>query len=557
MAETAFEAARQRLGMSTAEAVDHDTLLARLEQALWADPSRELERLYQACCREAAARERAVAHRLVVVVPVADRPRQLRHCLESLAEHQRGFAHAGGVSLVVVEDSLDPANRRAHADLVREIAAAGLDAHYLDTAAQWALIEPLQATLPLFLGRQRAEAMGHKGASVTRNIAMLWLARQGFTRPLFHFIDSDQVFHVDPFAARPRYLLDHARHIDRLFRTHDIEVLTGKVVGDPPVSPAVMAGTLLQDLNGILESALPAPGAACGFHGETAGAGHGAYHDMAALFGLDAAAQTFEYACPLDGAHTHVDTLQALGERLSRFFDGEHPTRVTPFSPVDVETSLSPARTVYTGNYVFNRAGLRHGIPFAALKLRMAGPTLGRLLQQELGERFVQAALPLLHRRAEPQTGSAEYRPGVRYEGALVELSGEYQRQFVGDLMLFGIIELVGAGYPAHLPKGDCVEALFDNVGERLLGEYRQVREQVMERLATFERRLDGHHRVEDNLFEPYRHFARLVRHNYAPQAAAVRALEDPAFRADWIRRLAVAVRELPAQQARWAEIVG
>jgi len=558
MAETALEVARQRLGMSTAEAADHDTLLSRLEQALWADPTTELERLYQACCREVAGSTRAATHRLVVVVPVADRPRQLRHCLESLIEHQRRFAHAGGVSLVVVEDSLDPTNRCAHADLVREINAAGLDAHYLDTAAQWALVEPLQAALPLFLGRQRAEAMGHKGASVTRNIAMLWLARQGFERPLFHFIDSDQVFHVDPFAERPRYLLDHARHLDRLFRTRDIEVLTGKVVGDPPVSPAVMAGTLLQDLNGILEAALPRPGAACTFHGAQAGAGHGAYHDMAALFGLDKAAQGFEYACPLAGTHTHLETLQRLGERLSRFFDGEHPTRVTPFVPVDVETSLAPARTVYTGNYVLNRDGLRHGIPFAALKLRMAGPTLGRLLQQGLGERFVQAALPLLHRRAEPESGRAEYRPGVRHEGALVDLAGEYQRQFVGDLMLFGLIELLADGYPQQVPSPERVEAVFDAVAMRLLGEYRQVRERVMTGLAVFVRRLDGAGgQLEDAVLAPYRRFAQRVRYNYSPQAAAVRALEDPAFRADWTGRLATAVRDLPSQQARWMEMIG
>jgi hypothetical protein len=278
---------------------------------------------------------------------------------------------------------------------------------------------------------------------------------------------------------------------------------------------------------------------------------------MAALFGLDKAAQGFEYACPLAGVHTHLEALQLLGERLSRFFDGEHPTRVTPFAPVDVETSLAPARTVYTGNYVLNRDGLRHGIPFAALKLRMAGPTLGRLLQQGLGERFVQAALPLLHRRAEPESGRAEYRPGVRHDGALVDLAGEYQRQFVGDLMLFGIIELLADGYPQHVPPPDRVVAVFDAVAVRLLGEYRQVRERVMDGLAVFARRLDSAGQLDDAVLAPYRLFAQRVRHNYSPQAAAVRALEDPAFRADWIERLTAAVRDLPAQQARWLEMIG
>ncbi len=549
MVATALETARRKLGLK--EAIEPLALLARVEQALWQQGDAELEGLYAACCREWAAGGQDRAHRLIVVIPVADRPRQLRHCVHSLIEHQCRFAHAGGVSLVVVEDSLDENSRLAHARLVAEACDAGMDAYHLDLAEQWALIEAEQEALPLFLGRRHAGAMAHKGASVTRNVAMLWLARQGFARPLFHFIDSDQVFHVDPFSAQPRYWLDHPRHIDHLFRTHDIEVLTGKVVGDPPVSPAVMAGTLLQDLDGILRQALSQPEAVCAFHGRAPDAGHGAYHDMAGLFGLQEAARRFEYACPLTGRHRHLDALRDLGERLSRFFDGEHPTRITPFVPNDVGASLSPARTVYTGNAVFNRAGLRHGIPFAALKLRMAGPTLGRLLQRRLGPRFAQAALPLLHRRTEPGSGEAGYRPGVHHQGAMVDLSGEYRRQFIGDLMLFTVIELVDRGYPENLPKG--VERRFTEVSERLLGEYRQVRERVMARLDDFERRLDDPD-AEAALLTPYRRFAHLLRHNYSPRAAAVRAVENPAFRADWVRRLSDAVRALPAQQARWSE---
>ena len=40
--------------------------------------------------------------------------------------------------------------------------------------------------------------------------------------------------------------------MDGIFNQGKAQVLTGKVVGDPPVSPAVMAGTLLDDVLGFL-----------------------------------------------------------------------------------------------------------------------------------------------------------------------------------------------------------------------------------------------------------------------------------------------------------------
>jgi hypothetical protein len=42
-------------------------------------------------------------------------------------------------------------------------------------------------------------------------------------------------------------MLNGFHHTDHLFRTYDISVLTGKVVGDTPISPSVMAGTPFND----------------------------------------------------------------------------------------------------------------------------------------------------------------------------------------------------------------------------------------------------------------------------------------------------------------------
>ncbi len=533
-------------------AVDHRFVLPLLEQRLWAEPSPRIQALYADFCRE-MGQAGATHHGTMVVVPVADRPRQLRHCLESLLGAQRRFGYPARLQLLVVEDSLDPANRRAHRMLVDEMDRAGLDAYHLGVEEQWGVLERWQEGLPLFLGKHLPDQLGHKGASVTRNIAKLWLARHAGEDTLFHFIDSDQTFHLDERGGQPHFLLDHFGHIDRLFREHDLEVLTGKVIGDPPVSPAVMAGTLLQDLLEILDRALPELDAPCSFHGVTAGAGHGAYHDMARLFGLDQAARDFEYACPLPTPHSHRQALADLGGRLGRFFDGEHPTRITPFTPTAIEQSLSPARTVYTGNYVLNRAGLRHGIPFANLKLRMAGPTLGRLLQADLGAVFAQANLPLRHRRTESSSGRAEFRPGVQH-GSGVDLSGEYRRQFAGDLMLFSVKKLVETGYPDVLPSVARLLPVLDEVEAMLLDEYRSVRQEVGERLIDLGRRLEAN--TDSRYLRGFRDFAIQVQNNFDNQASAVRSIEDARFRDQWKSRIAQALRAYPQQQASWAAAV-
>jgi hypothetical protein len=543
---------------------DYEALLPDMEAWMWARPETQRLARFQDYCREMeeqGAREHIARHRILVVVPVADRPSQLAQCIDSLVACQAAFGYRGGLGLVVVEDSADPAHAEAHRALLQD--CPGLDACYLGLDEQQALLKSLDLpAVEPYVGRQWQHAMGHKGASVTRNIAMLWLARQGLERPLFHFIDSDQAFHVDVGAARPRYMLNYFYHLDSLFRRHDITALTGKVVGDPPVSPAVMAGTLLQDLNGILEQAVPRHALDCGFHAASGNVAHGAYHDMAAMFGLDNSADGWRYVCPLRGAHTHAEALELLSRRLLRFFDGEHPTRSTPFECQPVEDSLAPARTVYTGNYVINTEGLRHGIPFAPMKLRMAGPTLGRLLQAQLGERFVQANLPLLHQRADSQMGRAEFRPGVVHEGEAVDLSGEYERQFIGDWMLFGMIDLLAAGYPGGLDRAGR-EALLRQREKRLLETYRDTRARVMRRrevLVSLLDRYGAHWGADQTMGEVYarlRRFDRSLEQNYSAGSAVARRLEDAGFRDAWRARLLAAIERYPAEQAAWRALTG
>jgi len=172
-----------------------------------------------------------------------------------------------------------------------------------------------------------------------------------------------------------------------------------------------------------------------------------------------------------------------VAHRLNRFFDGEHPTRVTPYRHVDVRASVTPARTVYTGNFVLSPKGLRYFIPFAGLQLRMAGPVLGRLIQAGSGAAFVSANLPLLHRRTLEEQGSSEFRPGVDRSAPLADLSGEFERQFFGDVMLFTVIELVAQGYPEVQLEYAEIRAQVQATEARMRDHYADVRRLVLANL--------------------------------------------------------------------------
>ena len=102
----------------------------------------------------------------------------------------------------------------------------------------------------------------------------------------------------------------------------------------------------------------------------------------------------------------------------------------------------------------------------------MAGPVLGRLLRSELGDKFVTANLPMLHKRTIEEKGRSEYRPGIAREEDKIDLSGEFERQFFGDVMLFSIDDLTGNGYPSKLPNKQEIEKTILSVENKLLQQY-------------------------------------------------------------------------------------
>ncbi len=461
---------------------------------------RRLERLLQ----EQEENGGIPRHRFVVVIPVADRPQQLRDCLASLLELCDSYGYGGQrdglyrlVSVVIADDSDDADSIERHRELAREYTSLGIATRHFAPDEQLALIEalgePARAGLARILGRGGRASFGHKGQAVMRNIAYLQLAAEMAPgeRVLFYSIDSDQEFKVKVSTSdgdREACAVNFLYWLNEIFSRTEATVLTGKVVGDPPVSPAVMAGNFLEDVIGFLEQMAASGGhATCQHHHVDAHAqGEAAYHDMADLFGFRPASEPYRFLCPLEGEHGDADCFDHFAGRLSSFFFGEHPTRVSYYQHASIARTVMPARTVYAGNYVFRAEALKYFIPFAALRLRMSGPTLGRLIKAEIGGRFVSANLPMLHKRTVGGSGQSEFRPGVRAAadaGEVIELCGEAERQFFGDVMLFTIERLTAAGYPqAALPHAT-LAATLDAVHDDMLAKYEAKRSDILAKL--------------------------------------------------------------------------
>jgi len=555
--------------------------IADLEAALW-DGGQNASVLadYQAAFREleellAVHPDAEGRHRIVIVIPVADSPRQLAACLESLLILCRSYAYGGlrkgrfaKVAVLLADDSMRADSIVRNREILRKLDRQGIDTHYFGAEEQRVLVRRVHALeLDGIVGTHPEQAFAHKGQAMMRNIAYLKLAEMHARMPgerlLFYTIDADQRFQVRVSTAPggcDLYAVNYFYHLDRIFNASQVQVVTGKVVGDPPVSPAVMAVNFLDDVIAFVnEMAASDPAQAYRQPGaDTRGSGEAAYHDMADMFGFRSDEQAYRYRCRVAGIPDNGVCFAEFCERLDSFFHGEHPTRITWYRYQTVAESLQPARTVYTGNYVFSAEALEWFIPFAPLRLRMSGPTMGRLLRSAIGGRFVSANLPMLHQRTLDTSGQSEFRPGVVAEREQIDLGDEFERQFFGDVMLFAVEQLAAGGFPEQPQPETLVRQTLDRVFVEMRDKYRARQGLVLERLERLGRLL-GDEQHWWNRSPGYARalaaidtFVANLEHNFAADSAFGRLLASADVWPVWRERQLAAIQGLATDRQRW-----
>lgn len=482
----------------------YNKTIVKNEQHIWRDAPSEkeieqyqdsfkvLEKLYQLKTSD----ER---YHFKIVIPVADRPQHLKQCLDSLLTLCNKYQYGGfknnqfsKISVLIADDSRDEENIRLHEDDCREFTAAGLVTEYFGLAEQLALVKSVTAN-NTGLTKIVSDAnnikdlseFSHKGASIMRNITYLKLndnisEKNTRDNTLIYFIDSDQKFCINTTETDNQYAINYFHYLNEVFTTQEISILTGKVVGDPPVSPSVMAGNFQQDIQNFLSSiAKLNPEDCCQFHQHQKNDKDDAsYHDMADLFGFSNKNKIFDYHCTLQKNHNNAECFHDFSKKLNHFFYGEHPTRRTYFNYESGFTKTSAARTVYTGNYIIKHEALNYFIPFATLKLRMAGPVLGRLLKTTLQQQFVSANLPMLHNRTVASTGESEFRPGVENSTKGIDLGNEFIRQFYGDVLLFSMEAITSSGISLNSSNQENIRSILNKT-------YRTIKQSYIEKHYT------------------------------------------------------------------------
>ena len=566
-----------------------------LEKALWsgAPDFEPLLECYQALFREQGALirqhagiegEHSKPYHFILSIPVADRPPHLRACLESIYQLCKRFAYGGmesgiytHIKVIVAEDSREEKNIRQHIELVDSYRHKGLQVVHFGLDEQYELLQSLPEAVrqPLdnLLSSQPRDRFYLKGQAANRNLSVLKCLQltEDRHRTLYYFVDSDESFRVNRNTGAGEeavYALNYFHYIDKAFRSTDTELLTGKMVGDPPVSPSVMAANFLDDVTAFFASLARARGdQACRFHGLPTNSTSGAiYHDLAGLFGFEHQATTFPYPCPLQGEHDHAACLRGLSQRLAAFFFGEHLFRKTAFCYDNGFNELTPARTLYPGNYIVNYTGLKYLIPFGHLRLRMSGPTAGRLIAAEIHNRFASINLPHLHQRTTDDGLGDAFRPGVEradgQEQEHIDLSNEFERQFFGDLMLFTTEALVTRADVNQPFKKDDVVQVMEQKEKELLALYQQKHQLIQEKSRQLEDLVfnAGHWWLDDpglcGALREVRAFIDNIRHNFGEHARAWQQIQSAGHRAGRKQQIIEALLNYRTERDAWDRLI-
>jgi hypothetical protein len=563
----------------------YETALGIIEKDIWSkEPDEVSIEMYQQLFQELealiASEGNDSRHKFVIVIPVADRPRHLQSCLQSLLTLCQAF-HYGGytnqkftkVSVIIADDTKDQVNILKHKEISRHFNSQGIETIYFGQDEQWEQLERLtkadRKQLINILGDFDRSVLYHKGPSIMRNITYLKLneMRNDDENLLFHFVDSDQEFQVkiqSDGEDKEVYAINYFYELDKIFSHNDVSILTGKVVGDPPVSPAVMAGTFLDDISTFLhriaatESDLP-----CQFHKQNQQKDYdAAYHDMAELFGFKPTTEPYHYQCSLAGKHDHSKCFTDFSRKLNQFFHGEHPTRKSYFNHEEPVSEIKPARTIYTGNYVFNPGGLKYFIPFARLKLRMAGPVLGRIIKAESKHRFVSANLPMLHKRTVDELGESEFRPGINSEHNKIDLSEEFERQFYGDVMLFTMEKLTIMGYPSQSVPQQVIIQTVEETAQVMRQRYTVKQKEILEKLnrlmSLFSDKNNWWNTASgmESAIKNITYFINNIENNFGPASRSYELINSEVNRNLRFKQMLEAISHYPVDRQTWTHIL-
>ena len=186
----------------------------------------------------------------------------------------------------------------------------------------------------------------------------------------------------------------------------------------------------------------------------------------------------------------------------------------------------------------------------------MSGPTAGRLIQAEIGERFASANLPMLHKR----TTDAEdgFRPGVEQQhDAAIDISDEFERQFFGDLMLFSVVEWLKHYDLAQLTDAERLQQVVDKVEAEMLALYQAKHEAVNAQVQALEQWVQQpqHGWQGTPALAQVLQFLGNIRRNFSDQSLAWQQIQSAEHRAKRKQQMVAALMGYRAEREVWDQL--
>ena len=254
---------------------------------------------------------------------------------------------------------------------------------------------------------------------------------------------------------------------------------------------------------------------------------------------------------------SHLKHAAFLHLDVQDFFGSINKTRVTRCLKSKVGYAIA-REWANISTVIDPRDKKKYIIPFGQLRLRMSGPTAGRLIQAEIKQRFASVNLPMLHRRTAQGNLSDEFRPGVELQQENIDLSNEFERQFFGDLMLFSVAELMEqADVNEPFQKAKLV-VVVDRKEAELLVLYQHKRESVLEKNRWLNELVfeTGHWWLQaSTLTDELKHvktFIDNIEYNFSDQSLAYQQIYSAEHRTERKKQIIEAVLNYRTERDAW-----
>jgi hypothetical protein len=169
----------------------------------------------------------------------------------------------------------------------------------------------------------------------------------------------------------------------------------------------------------------------------------------------------------------------------------------------------------------------------------------------------------MLHNRTVEDMGKSEFRPGINSTLNNIDLSGEFERQYFGDVMLFSMEKLTAMGYPEQPVSEQAVTRILESTEKDIRQKYATKQLQIQGKLQLLKSIfLDSENWWNTNKdMEPAREsfglFITNIEQNFGDTSRCYTLIDSDKNRNQRFTQMLEAIIEYPAKRESWKSILG